>query len=171
MTTDPAPDPAATEAEPTGPAAPAATARATGRDRTEAEKVADKAARTAERDERRALFREAAYQAERATGREEKTEEEARRNIFLRLGIIFVGFAVLFGGLAMMILPGPGILGIIAGLGILSKELPWAERLLEYAKEKAKLDELKKQPAWVKVVMWVGTIAAAGAGVTYAVVR
>jgi hypothetical protein len=42
----------------------------------------------------------------------------------------------------------------------LSRELPWAERMVEYVKKRAKVDELKKQPKWIQVVMWLFTIAA-----------
>jgi uncharacterized protein (TIGR02611 family) len=120
-----------------------------------------------DRHERVELLREAALQAEYATGRHEETEEEARRHIAIRIGTIAVGFIVLLGGLAMMILPGPGIVGIIAGLGILSRELPWAERLLDYAKEKARVDELKEQAPWVQALAWVGTIVALAASAWY----
>ncbi len=120
--------------------------------------------------ERRDLLREAAIQAEYATGRHEDTEEEARRNVFLRVGTIIVGFVVLLGGLAMMVLPGPGILGILAGLGILSRELAWAERMMEYVKERAKLDELKQQPAWIQATMWTFTAVAVVGSTTYFVV-
>ncbi|MCB0970055.1 MAG: PGPGW domain-containing protein [Acidimicrobiales bacterium] len=113
--------------------------------------------------ERLELLREAAIQAEYATGHHEETEEEARRHVLLRLGTIVVGFVVLIGGLVMMALPGPGIVTVIAGLAILSRELPWAERMLEYAKEKARVDELKEQPAWVKGVAWGFTALAIGA--------
>ncbi|MBX3314850.1 MAG: PGPGW domain-containing protein [Actinobacteria bacterium] len=121
--------------------------------------------------DRRELLRQAAINAELATGNQERTAERAKRNVFVRIGTIVVGFAVLIGGLVMLVLPGPGLVGIIVGLGLLARELAWAERLLEYVKKRAKLDELKEQPAWVKVAMWVGTIAAVGASVTYVVLR
>jgi hypothetical protein len=44
------------------------------------------------------------------------------------------GFALLGGGLAMLALPGPGLLAIAAGLGILAGEFHWARRLLEHMK-------------------------------------
>lgn len=117
--------------------------------------------------ERFGVLRDAAIQAEYATGRHEETEAEAKRHVVLRVGTIIIGFVVLIGGVAMMILPGPGILGIIAGLGILSRELTWAERMLEYAKEKARVDELKEQPRWVQVAAWTVTITAIGASLWY----
>jgi uncharacterized protein (TIGR02611 family) len=117
--------------------------------------------------ERFGVLREAAIEAEYATGRHEETEAEAKRNVILRMATIVVGFVVLLGGVAMMILPGPGILGIIAGLGILSRELVWAERMLDYAKEKARVDELKEQPRWMQVGAWAVTISAIGASLWY----
>ena len=120
-----------------------------------------------ERQERRELLVEAAIQAELATGIQEVTLEQAKRHVLIRLGTIAVGFTVLFGGLVMMVLPGPGILGILAGLGILSRELPWAERMLEYVKKRAKLDELKEQPRWVQALMWTITVVAVVGSIAY----
>ena len=112
-------------------------------------------------------LRDAALQAEYETGHREETEAEAKRNVLLRLGTIALGFVVLIGGLLMLVLPGPGIIGVIAGLAILSRELVWAERLLAYAKEKARVDEVKQQPAWVQAVLWGITIVAVGASAWY----
>jgi uncharacterized protein (TIGR02611 family) len=54
-----------------------------------------------------------------------------------RVGVTIAGFLVLLAGLAMLVLPGPGIIVIIAGLAILATEYVWAQRLLKIAKEKA----------------------------------
>jgi uncharacterized protein (TIGR02611 family) len=54
-----------------------------------------------------------------------------------RVAVTIAGFAVLLAGLAMLVLPGPGIVVIIAGLAILATEYVWAQRLLRVAKEKA----------------------------------
>jgi uncharacterized protein (TIGR02611 family) len=54
-----------------------------------------------------------------------------------RVGVTIAGFAVVLAGLAMLVLPGPGIVVIIAGLAILATEYVWAQRLLKIAKEKA----------------------------------
>lgn len=136
----------------------------TGRRRQEV--VAD-TVRGSEWRDRRARLREAAIQAEYATGRHEETEEEARRGVIRRVATIVVGFVVLLGGLAMMVLPGPGTLAIIAGLAILAQELTWAERLLEYVKKRAKIDELKDQPKWVQALMWTITALAVIGSVAY----
>ena len=54
-----------------------------------------------------------------------------------RIAVTIVGLALLLAGLAMMILPGPGILVIIAGLAVLATEYVWAQRALNIAKAKA----------------------------------
>ena len=54
-----------------------------------------------------------------------------------RIAVTIVGSAVLVAGIAMLVLPGPGLLVIIAGLAILATEYVWAQRLLAKAKEKA----------------------------------
>jgi uncharacterized protein (TIGR02611 family) len=55
-----------------------------------------------------------------------------------RVAIIAAGGALLLGGIAMLVLPGPGLLVIIAGLAVLAREFVWAERALERAKARAK---------------------------------
>ncbi len=115
----------------------------------------------------RPTLREAAIQAEYATGRREETEEQARRGVIKRLAIIALGTVVTLGGVLMLALPGPGLVTVIAGLAILAQELPWAERLLEYVKKRAKIDELQEQPIWVQVVMWTITVAAVVGSVLY----
>jgi uncharacterized protein (TIGR02611 family) len=54
-----------------------------------------------------------------------------------RVAVTIGGFAVVLAGAAMLVLPGPGIVVIIAGLAILATEYVWAQRLLRIAKEKA----------------------------------
>ena len=54
-----------------------------------------------------------------------------------RIAVLVVGMALVVGGLAMLVLPGPGILVVIAGLAVLATEFAWAEHLLDKAKETA----------------------------------
>jgi hypothetical protein len=51
--------------------------------------------------------------------------------------VILAGFALLLGGVALLVLPGPGLLVIIAGLVLLAREFVWAERALDEAKRRA----------------------------------
>jgi hypothetical protein len=54
-----------------------------------------------------------------------------------RVAVTIAGVLVVLAGAAMLVLPGPGIVVIIAGLAILATQYVWAERLLKLAKEKA----------------------------------
>ncbi|MGA9120470.1 MAG: PGPGW domain-containing protein [Bacteroidota bacterium] len=64
-----------------------------------------------------------------------KTLRQARR-----LAVAVIGTTVLLIGIVMIVLPGPSILVIPLGLGILATEFLWARRLLEKCK-----NILKKQ--------------------------
>jgi tellurite resistance protein TerC len=57
-----------------------------------------------------------------------------------RVVLTLVGFTVLLIGVAMLVLPGPALIVIPIGLGILGLEYAWARRWL--AKVKAKSEEL-----------------------------
>jgi uncharacterized protein (TIGR02611 family) len=54
-----------------------------------------------------------------------------------RIGITVIGFAVVIAGVAMLVLPGPGLVVICVGLAILSTEYVWAQRMLSTARAKA----------------------------------
>lgn len=54
-----------------------------------------------------------------------------------RVGVGVAGTSVLGAGVALLVLPGPGIVVIVAGLAILATEFAWAERRLDQAKAKA----------------------------------
>lgn len=53
-----------------------------------------------------------------------------------KLVVTLVGSAVLVAGLIMMVTPGPGLLGIVAGLAILATEWDWADRWLTSARDR-----------------------------------
>jgi uncharacterized protein (TIGR02611 family) len=66
-----------------------------------------------------------------------------------RIAVTIAGFVVVLAGVAMLVLPGPGLLVIIAGLAILATEYVWAQRLLKAAQrrfDRAKNAVLRKQP-------------------------
>jgi uncharacterized protein (TIGR02611 family) len=54
-----------------------------------------------------------------------------------RIAVTIAGFILVIAGLAMLVLPGPGILVVIVGLAILATEYVWAQRALNFAKQKA----------------------------------
>lgn len=51
-----------------------------------------------------------------------------------RLIIAVIGFTVLAIGIALIVLPGPAIVVLPIGLGILASEFVWAKTLLKHAK-------------------------------------
>ncbi|MBA2490583.1 MAG: PGPGW domain-containing protein [Gammaproteobacteria bacterium] len=53
-----------------------------------------------------------------------------------RIAVLLVGGVVLLAGIIMLVTPGPGLLGIAVGLGILSIEFAWARSLLHTFKQK-----------------------------------
>ena len=56
-----------------------------------------------------------------------------------RIAIAIVGFTVLSVGIAMIVLPGPAIVVIPVGLGILGLEFAWARLWLHKIKERGAL--------------------------------
>ena len=57
-----------------------------------------------------------------------------------RILILVAGWLLVAAGVVLLVLPGPGIVVILAGLGLLSRELEWARRLRDrlraYAKQR-----------------------------------
>ena len=50
---------------------------------------------------------------------------------------IGAGFVMILTGIAMLVLPGPGIVAIGLGLALLAGEFVWARRLLDHLKARA----------------------------------
>jgi uncharacterized protein (TIGR02611 family) len=61
----------------------------------------------------------------------EQRERHLGRSRFYRVPFALLGFTVVLVGVAMLVLPGPGLLVIAAGLAMLALEFAWAERVLE----------------------------------------
>lgn len=77
--------------------------------------------------------------------------------------VTIVGLLIVAGGIALMVLPGPGILLVVVGLAVLATEYAWAQNLLGTAKEKAvKAQEEAVASPWrtaATVLFAVGMIA------------
>jgi uncharacterized protein (TIGR02611 family) len=58
-----------------------------------------------------------------------RTVEQVRR-IFL----VIAGFTLLLAGAVMLVTPGPGLVVIFLGLGLLAAEFVWARRLMDRIK-------------------------------------
>jgi uncharacterized protein (TIGR02611 family) len=82
-------------------------------------------------------------------GRYARFRDSLRRNPLLetswKVGVLIVGTLVLLAGIIMLVIPGPGILGIVAGLAILATEFSWAHSALAKAKDAAAKAKTKAQ--------------------------
>lgn len=52
--------------------------------------------------------------------------------------MIVAGSVLLAVGIALLVLPGPGIPLVVAGLALLGTQFPWARRALEWLRARAK---------------------------------
>lgn len=57
--------------------------------------------------------------------------------VLRKTGVTVLGWFLCVLGVLALVLPGPGLLMLLAGLAILSQEYPWAERRVEPIKVKA----------------------------------
>ena len=105
------------------------------------------------------------------TARDRLRERRARHqqwHVAVRMLVALGGFAALLGGLALLVLPGPGIPLVIVGLGLLALEFRWAEAALARTLHHAKRVQPRKR--WQRIAGGVGALAAAaGAAVGLAV--
>jgi hypothetical protein len=88
-----------------------------------------------------------------------------------RVIVTALGVAVLGLGIALLALPGPGVLVIALGFLILSSEYDWARRRFESARGKAAdlADQAVSNP-WSTVASIVASLALAGAGIAWGAV-
>ncbi|MFM7063943.1 MAG: PGPGW domain-containing protein [Actinomycetes bacterium] len=106
---------------------------------------------------------DAAIEAETATGEAERTEAEARRHVLGRLARTVACFLLVGVGLAGLVLPGPGWLLIVIGLGLLP--YAWAQRTIRAIRRRVPgIPEDGRIPTSTWVVM--GLIVAVVSGLT-----
>ena len=66
------------------------------------------------------------------------------------IGVVCIGGTLTIAGIIFLILPGPGIPLIIAGLAVLASEFVWAEVVLRQLKTKAKAVTEKSKRMWTR---------------------
>ena len=79
-----------------------------------------------------------------------------------RLALEVLGWVLLVAGIAAMVLPGPGLILLFAGLAVLSQQYTWAERWLEPVQLRALRGAAEGVETWPRVVM--STVFALGIG-------
>jgi len=70
-----------------------------------------------------------------------------------RIALETLGWVLLVLGVAMIFLPGPGLLGIFAGLALLSQQYDWAERRVEPVKKRALLGAAEGVETWTRIAL------------------
>jgi uncharacterized protein (TIGR02611 family) len=73
----------------------------------------------------------------------------AVRRVFLEV----LGWALVIGGIAALVLPGPGLLALFAGLVLLSQQYAWAERRVEPVKQRAVKAAADGVQTWPRIVL------------------
>jgi uncharacterized protein (TIGR02611 family) len=104
---------------------------------------------------------EAAIEAEFETGRHEETVEEAKRHVAWRLARISLGILILAFGILLLALPGPGLVVVVIGLGILAQDVPFAKRILDNVQDRVPRDEDGNLPTTAKVMLGFSIVLAA----------
>jgi len=87
------------------------------------------------------------------------------RGAIKRVGLEAVGWLLVVGGIAGLILPGPGLLMIAGGLVLLSQQYEWAERRVEPIKREAMRGAANSVETWPRIIAtstMIALIAAAG---------
>ena len=95
---------------------------------------------------------------------EAQRDRHRQRPIAVRVLYIAVGFTLLLGGLAMLVLPGPAFIVIPIGLALLSLEFAWAEGLLERAIKQGEVAKRKAAETTRTQRILSGTAFVLGAG-------
>lgn len=79
-----------------------------------------------------------------------------------RILLEVLGWILLLAGIAAMVLPGPGLLLMAAGLAVLSQQYTWAERLLDPVLLRALRAAAEGVETWPRII--ASTIGALGIG-------
>lgn len=101
----------------------------------------------------------------------EETRDEARQHLLVRIARVGLGAVVLVLGLVALVMPGPGLLLIAIGLGLLSRDVPFARRLLHKVRRRLPEDENGNVPVGLIVASSTVTVLAIGASVWWYVLR
>jgi uncharacterized protein (TIGR02611 family) len=101
-----------------------------------------------------------------------RRERHRERNRLIRLAMAVFGFLVVLVGLAMLVTPGPGLLVMAIGLGILALEFAWAERLLERTVDKMEQagETVREASLWQQLLL-VAAVALGAAAVVFAAIN
>lgn len=84
--------------------------------------------------------------------------------------VTLLGWVLTLVGIAALVLPGPGLLLLLAGLIVLSQEYPWAERRVEPLKRKAFQVAAAGVQTWPRILLsCASALGLVAAGVVWSV--
>jgi hypothetical protein len=87
-----------------------------------------------------------------------------------RIVLETLGWILVVGGIAALVLPGPGLLAIVAGLALLSQQYEWAERRLDPVKKRALEAAADGVATWPRImVSALGVACLVGLGIFWSV--
>ena len=87
-----------------------------------------------------------------------------------RRGLEVVGWTLVILGVAALVLPGPGLLTLVAGLVLLATQYSWAKRMLQPVRKKALQLTIKSVQTWPRIAISVlGGLALIALGVVWGV--
>ncbi len=112
-------------------------------------------------------WRRAAYEAEFETGRHEESVTAARSALVVRVARMSIGGILLLIGLILLVLPGPGLIVVAAGLAVLARDVPWASRLLVKVRERIPKNESGETPKWIIVVGVAAMLTAVSVSIAF----
>ena len=85
-----------------------------------------------------------------------------------RIVLEVLGWTLLLLGIAAIFLPGPGLLGIFAGLALLSHQYDWAERRVEPVRLRALKGAAEGVETWPRIIAsCLGALVLAACGVLW----
>jgi Putative transmembrane protein (PGPGW) len=87
-----------------------------------------------------------------------------------RLVLETLGWLLLLGGIAALILPGPGLLMIVGGLALLAQQYEWARKRLDPVKKRALEAAADGVETWPRILLsCLGVAVLVGLGVLWIV--
>jgi hypothetical protein len=87
-----------------------------------------------------------------------------------RVVLEVLGWALVIGGIAALVLPGPGLLALFAGLVLLSQQYAWAERRVEPVKQRAVRAASDGVQTWPRILLsTLGVLWLVGAGIVWGI--
>jgi len=89
---------------------------------------------------------------------QEQRARHRERHLVARIIFAATGLVVLVGGLAMLVLPGPGMLTVAIGLSMLALEFAWAERLLGKTLDRLERIRPKERSLLLRIVLITVTV-------------